>query len=161
MSPKTDADEFAEFYGATYERLIAFLLRSGSSRPDADDFAQEAMLSLLKVWPSATNRTAYVYKAAIRTLITERSRRRRDLALVVKMAKLRTFAAPEPQTEVREVLQALRTLKPEQRLVMALTVDGFRPTEIAALTARSPATVRSNLRLARENLVRKLVKTVE
>ncbi|GAA3448749.1 RNA polymerase sigma factor [Dactylosporangium matsuzakiense] len=102
-----------------------------------------------------------MYKAALRTLITERSRRRRDLALVVKMAKLRTFAAPEPQTEVREVLQALRTLKPEQRLVMALTVDGFRPTEIAALTARSPATVRSNLRLARENLVRKLVKTVE
>jgi RNA polymerase sigma factor (sigma-70 family) len=156
MSSETDVIEFAEFYGATYERLIAFLLRNGSTRPDADDLAQEAMLSLLKAWPNATNRTAYVYKAAIRTLNTERARRRRDLALAVKIAKLGPDPAPGPVTEAEAVLRALRTLKPQQRLVMALTVDGYGPSEIARLTARTPATVRSNLRLARENLMKEL-----
>ncbi|MER7283754.1 RNA polymerase sigma factor [Dactylosporangium sp. NPDC000244] len=148
--------EFAEFFRATRKQLIAFLLRNGTSQPDADNFAQEAMISLFKVWGSVTNRTAYVYKVAIRALNTHRAQRRQDRGLIVKMAKLGECTATVVSPGVELVRWALRSLKPEQRLVMALTVDGFKPAEIAELTSRSAATVRSNLRFARENLLKKL-----
>jgi DNA-directed RNA polymerase specialized sigma24 family protein len=47
----------------------------------------------------------------------------------------------------------LRSLPAAQREVMAWTYDGYRPTEIAALLGKPPATVRSLLRDARAALV--------
>ncbi|MFI5906160.1 RNA polymerase sigma factor [Dactylosporangium sp. NPDC051541] len=148
--------DFADFYRATYSKLIAFLLRNGTDRSEAEDFAQEAMISLFKAWGTAADPTAYAYKAAIRTLIARRTRGLQERDLAIRLARLDgrdTGATPSDADEVR---RALRALKPEQRIVMALTVDGFKPAEIAALTGKSAATVRSNLRLARENLIKKL-----
>jgi RNA polymerase sigma factor (sigma-70 family) len=60
---------------------------------------------------------------------------------------------PSGFTEQRQwVLDLLRTLPPEQRKVVALLTDGATCPEIAALTGKSPETVRSLLRHARKTL---------
>lgn len=50
-------------------------------------------------------------------------------------------------------MQMLRSLPPGQRNVVAFIVDGFTPTEIAALLGRSPAAIRQSLHDARLRLV--------
>jgi RNA polymerase sigma-70 factor (ECF subfamily) len=47
----------------------------------------------------------------------------------------------------------LHALPVAQREVIALTMDGYGAVEIAEITGQKPATVRSNLRHARRNLV--------
>jgi DNA-binding CsgD family transcriptional regulator len=59
--------------------------------------------------------------------------------------------------EVRFVLRLLAGLPPRQREVMAWTIDGYDPEEIAQLTGKNPATVRSHLRHARTSLKAALV----
>jgi RNA polymerase sigma factor (sigma-70 family) len=66
-------------------------------------------------------------------------------------------AVPEPDLSIfaeeqQHVLHALRALPSEQRIVVALRYDGATCEEIAAVTGKSPATVRSNLRHARRTL---------
>jgi len=48
----------------------------------------------------------------------------------------------------------LTSLPTEQREIMAWTIDGYQPSEIAELTGRTAATVRSHLRHARRKLAR-------
>jgi RNA polymerase sigma factor (sigma-70 family) len=62
----------------------------------------------------------------------------------------------EIKEQTRFVLEALQTLAPNQRAVMAWTYDGFTPTEIAEHLECEPAAVRKNLQRARENLKRTL-----
>jgi DNA-directed RNA polymerase specialized sigma24 family protein len=50
----------------------------------------------------------------------------------------------------------LNSLPAGQRSVMACIVDGFTPTEIAALLGRSPAAIRQSLHDARERLIETL-----
>ena len=58
--------------------------------------------------------------------------------------------------ETQYVLDVLRALPRAQREVMAWTVDGYEPAEIAELIGKNPATVRTNLRHARKALLRLL-----
>jgi RNA polymerase sigma factor (sigma-70 family) len=56
----------------------------------------------------------------------------------------------------RFVLAALAGLPGKQRQVMAWSMDGFSPGEIAQVLGEEPAAVRQNLRRARQNLKRQL-----
>jgi RNA polymerase sigma factor (sigma-70 family) len=58
----------------------------------------------------------------------------------------------ELHDEARVVLAALADLPPKQRQVMAWSIDGFSPAEIAGELDVDPATVRQNLAKARKNL---------
>jgi RNA polymerase sigma factor (sigma-70 family) len=51
----------------------------------------------------------------------------------------------------QEVTQVLQALPPRQRQVLALTIDGWTPAEIADLLGIDSAAVRSNLMKARRN----------
>jgi RNA polymerase sigma factor (sigma-70 family) len=62
----------------------------------------------------------------------------------------------EIKEQTRFVLQVLRSLPPQQRAVMAWTIDGFTPAEIAEQLECDPAAVRKNLQRARESLKRTL-----
>jgi RNA polymerase sigma factor (sigma-70 family) len=58
----------------------------------------------------------------------------------------------ELHDEARTVLAALADLPPKQRQVMAWSIDGFSPGEIALELDVDPAAVRQNLAKARKNL---------
>ena len=54
------------------------------------------------------------------------------------------------------MLATLETLPVKQRQVMALSVDEFTPAEIAQHLHADPASVRQNLRKARQSLKKRL-----
>jgi RNA polymerase sigma-70 factor (ECF subfamily) len=55
------------------------------------------------------------------------------------------------------VSQLLNLLPPAQREAMACIVDGWQPTEVAALLGKTASTIRQNLKLARDRLRQELL----
>lgn len=151
-------DAFAALFSHFAPRLKGYLLRLGASDGQAEEVAQEAMLT---VW-----RKAQLYdrkKAAASTWIFTIARNRRiDLLRRQKFPEIDADdpvlvpdAPAQPDEEVisarqdSEVRQALDTLPPEQReLVRLAFYNGWSHSKIAADTNLPLGTVKSRLRLA-------------
>lgn len=159
MSKMEEILAFENFYRSEYSTLTRTLRLAGWSLPQVEDALQDAMLETLQRW------------------MTVRSPRRYALTVVVALTRLRTqwkklrpevpaatdLFRDDPATgeaeftdEAKYVLELLTGLPTEQRVAMALTVDGYSCAEIAEMTGRQEATVRSNLRHARNNLARRV-----
>ncbi|GAA1034498.1 sigma-70 family RNA polymerase sigma factor [Virgisporangium ochraceum] len=146
--------EFEMFYKSEMPKVVAFLMVQGGRAPTATEIAQEAMLEAYRQWDVIDQPRAWVRRVASRmwwrARETERAERPQD-ALPESGPLLTDDAAAE--IEARHTFLAMtRQLPAAQREVMAWTYDGYRPTEIAALISKPPATVRSVLRQAREAL---------
>ena len=151
-------DAFAALFSHFAPRLKGYLLRLGASDGQAEEVAQEAMLT---VW-----RKAHLYdrkKAAASTWIFTIARNRRiDLLRRQKFPEIDADdpvlvpdAPAQPDEEVisarqdSEVRQALDTLPPEQReLVRLAFYNGWSHSKIASDTNLPLGTVKSRLRLA-------------
>ena len=145
---------FDDFYRRQFVRLIGFMITMGATPVEAEDAAQEAMKSALIAWPGLRDPRAYVRQAATGAFFRSRNRDRDRPGRESEAARLhhRTVAEVVFDDEVRLVLDLLRGLPPAQREVMAWTVDGYSPAEIATFTGKNPATVRTNLGHARKAL---------
>ena len=73
-----------------------------------------------------------------------------------RQGPLSAASAFELHDEARWVLAALADLAPKQRQVMAWTIDGFSPAEIARELDVDPATIRQSLAKARKHLKKQL-----
>jgi RNA polymerase sigma-70 factor (ECF subfamily) len=117
--------------------------------------AQEAMTTALRRWHALTAPRAYVYKVAYRAFLRH----------ALGEAEVPVADIPEPsgllchpgQAEAwlqqQEIIELLRALPPRQRQVLALTIDGWTPAEIADLLGLDPSAVRSNLLKARSGAI--------
>ena len=90
-----------------------------------------------------TSPRAYVYKVAGRAF----SSRLDALELPVGEVPEPTSVLPRPEEaeawlQAQQVIAVLRALPPRQRQVLALTIDGWPPAEIAELLGIDPAAVR-------------------
>ncbi|QXJ22181.1 sigma-70 family RNA polymerase sigma factor [Actinomadura graeca] len=150
--------EFAMFYKDDLPRLVAFLVVQGARPVVAAELAQDAMTEAYRQWDRIDAPRAWVRTVASRTWWRRAERDR---------AEVPHDELPEPgallseqesaEVENRHVFLAMvRELPLNQRQVMAWTYDGYRPTEIAALLGKDPATVRSALREARATLKKTL-----
>lgn len=133
---------------------MAFLLiKLGASRADAEDAAQEAMVLAWQKWDSIDDHAAWVNTVAVRSYW--------------KLLRTRSVTVPLPKSaseaivksdlsifteEQQHVLSVLRQLPLKQRLVVALTYDGWTCKEVAEVLGISEATVRSHLRHVRKSL---------
>ena len=150
-------DAFAELFKHFAPRLKGYLMRLGSSDPQAEEIAQEAMLT---VW-----RKAHLYKrdlAAPSTWIFVIARNRRiDMLRRLRFLKLtrmtRHLSAMNPRpdeeligrVEADKVRGALTKLPEEQReLIQLAFYKGWSHSEIARETELPLGTVKSRLRLA-------------
>jgi RNA polymerase sigma-70 factor (ECF subfamily) len=127
-------DDFAEFYEASYRRVVALVAAIVGNRHQAEDIAQEAFARALTRWPQVGRYDlpeAWVRRVALRLTVDAGRRMRRALAL----ARL-----PLPQRQV-VVLYYLADLKVE---------DIARDCEV------SVSTVRTRLAAARHRLEREL-----
>lgn len=148
-------DAFEQFFRDEYRGLVVFVERYGAQPADAEDVACEVMDQARRRWSELRNPRNWVRKAASHEFLKEKQRTEKRAQYARLLAADRhhhdgpTGTATEGWEHVR---QSLARLPPTQRMVMALTVDGYKPEEIAELLGKPPDTVRSNLREARRKL---------
>jgi WhiB family transcriptional regulator, redox-sensing transcriptional regulator len=150
LSIKAVAD-FEACYKAEFNRLVIFLLRQGIPHHDAMDAAQTAFTEALRQWEHIWAPRAWLRRVAIRSVkhlpeFPVEDVSMRDQPLLPD--------GIEVKEQTRHVLKALAKLPPQQRTVMAWTLDGFSPAEIAAEVGCTPEAARQNLHRARETLKR-------
>jgi RNA polymerase sigma factor (sigma-70 family) len=147
-------DGFALFFRERYHKTVLLLMTMGASRADAEDAVQEAMTAAWRQWEEIREPAAWLRIAALRAF-WKHNRQQVPTALLQEITQ--RPAADDPDLAVfadeqRWVLALLRALAPEQRTAAALFYDGLTVCEIAALTSKPTATVRSHLRHARRRL---------
>ncbi|MGW2787032.1 RNA polymerase sigma factor [Streptomyces populi] len=144
-----DAD-FAAFYRENIRPLTGFLINHGASVQSAADIAQEVMTDAYRNWERITHPKAWVHKAASRALV-------RSIASVeepVDDVPEPTSLVPRPDAIAEweaqhDALPLLRSLPMKQRQVLAWTLAGFTPTDIADHLGLPAENVRANLKKAR------------
>lgn len=145
--PTDDATGFTGFFQREYAPLVAHLVIAGFPRAQAEDAAAEAMVELHTAWDAVRTPRAWVRKVAWRVAVAQRPK---DVAPVPDRP-----AGDDEQGEVAlrvSLTRAMGELPPRQREVMAWTLDGFRPGEIAEQLGRPVGQVRANLAHARRAL---------
>ncbi|MFC4068833.1 RNA polymerase sigma factor [Actinoplanes subglobosus] len=159
-SPSGKPATFDAYYLADFRSLTWFAIRIGASSVDeAEDLVQDVMRTVLNQWAQIEAPHAYARAAVRREICRVRTRTTRRHDAEVRAAA-QTLQQRSPFDEdTTTVLAMLRTLPPAQRAVLALTTDGYEPGEIAEITGQNTATVRSNLRHARQNLKRLMADT--
>lgn len=148
---------FHEFFRTEYVLVVAFLRNIGFDCHRADEATAQAMRFAYEEWPKiTTNPRGWVRTAAYRQALKDAEAERTKLTRLVGKGYGTLFddgTAPYDQFEQHELLvQTLAQLSPQQRRVMAWHINGFTDNEIATMTGMRRATVRSNLRHARERL---------
>lgn len=153
-----DADDFEIFYTTEHVSLVLFLHKQGASWEDAWDFTQHAFLEAYRRWDKISNPRAWLRTTASHAYWRQKHREIEDV-----MRAVRAGCLPRPYwsnlnlaDEQKKVYEAIASLPPRQREVMAWAYDGYAPTEIAECIDLSPAAVRSNLHQARTKLKRLL-----
>jgi RNA polymerase sigma-70 factor (ECF subfamily) len=154
--------EFAGFYREFVPVLVGFLVWQGASAAVAADLAQETMIEAYRQWPRVQHPRAWTRRVASRSLVRH----------VARVEEAPVGTVPEAGALVRspdelaewenrhEILRLLACLPPRQRQVLAWSVDGHTPAEIAEELGIDPATVRANLLKARRTVAR-LMRTGE
>lgn len=149
--------DFEEFFREDYGRLIAYLRKSGFGAAAAEDAAAEAMAKVMEAWDDVEHARAWVRTIARRYAYDqiERGQRGVERALWGDWARNGHHDGPESAVLRHEqILYLLDKLPDRQRDVMALAFEEYRNEDIAAELRVPEATVRSNLRHARNRLKR-------
>jgi RNA polymerase sigma factor (sigma-70 family) len=150
------AGSFDDFYRREMPRLIVFARRMGATWEEAGDAAQDAMTEAFARWQEIASPRAWVRVVAGRKFIDSQKRSQQDTEIAQRSswAISGCYTPPEVPEEAEVVLKALGQLPLAQRQVMAWTIDGYAPAEIAVMLGCSASTVRSNLRHARIQLAK-------
>ncbi len=151
-------EDFDAFFTDDFPKLTALLITMGHGSGIAQECAAEAMYKAHERWADLDRPRAWVRKVAIRDALKQAVRDAEGTRRAAEGGWADFATSPDPAriVEARQQRQELlKGLPDRQREVMALTLDGFEPTEIADILALSPETVRSNLRHARDKLKKK------
>jgi RNA polymerase sigma-70 factor, ECF subfamily len=167
------ADDFAEFYEASYGRVVALVAAIVGERHQAEDIAQEAFARALTRWSRVARYDlpeAWVRRVALRLTIDAGRRTRRAVRLSARLAaglageRGRTHDLHDPRDPlaVTALSLALMRLPLSQRQVIVLYYLADLPVEdIARDCGVSVGTVRTRLAAARHRLERELKESDE
>jgi RNA polymerase sigma-70 factor (ECF subfamily) len=149
--PSVD-EEFSDFYRKTIRDLTGFLVNQGASLPEAADIAQDTMIKAYRSWTGLRTPRAWVHTVASRAYIRR----------VTEVREMPVDPLPEPTSRLlrpdavaewearHDALQWVKALPFRQRQVLAWTISGFTPAEIAKQLGLKPDAVRANLKKARD-----------
>ncbi|WP_254790026.1 sigma-70 family RNA polymerase sigma factor [Variovorax sp. OV329] len=172
VGQRGDRQAFAALFKHFAPRIKSYLVRSGSSDAQAEEFAQEAMVN---VWrraasfdPDQAAASTWIFAVA-RNLRVDHFRRlghrmeQTGLAADEGSGAEEADEAPTPEARLfglqceRGVRAALATLPPEQQQVLKLSFYEEHPHAVIAAELGIPlGTVKSRVRLALGQLRRKL-----
>ncbi|MEV4567637.1 sigma-70 family RNA polymerase sigma factor [Nonomuraea sp. NPDC049419] len=155
--------EFSSFYRSAIHSLVAFLINQGARICVAGDIAQDTMTKAYQHWPEIDNPPAWVRTVASRALVRHCTETREEALDPVPEP---TALLPRPEEAAawearQDIVQALRTLPPRQRQVMAWTLSGYTPAEIAEELGISPNAVSASLKKARRATIAHLARAEE
>jgi RNA polymerase sigma factor (sigma-70 family) len=149
-APGTD---FASCYAKEMPGLVWFVMSLGAGPEAAADAAQSAFADAFPVWHTIRYPHAWLRRVAERSYYRRASHRETSVETPPdRPGPLSAASVVELRDEARTVLAALATLPPKQRQVMAWSIDGYSPAEIASKLGADPTAVRQNLTKARKNL---------
>ncbi|MFG2825044.1 RNA polymerase sigma factor [Kitasatospora sp. NPDC048365] len=164
--PRTPADveestqgAFGAFYRSFMPKLVGFLMYQGAQGQLAADLAQETMITAHRKWREIRAPEAWTRRVASRALVRHLSRVEEDLVDEVPDGVSVLLPRPDELAELegRHVfLEVMRALPPRQRQVLAWTVSGYSPSEIAEELQIKPDAVRGNLQKARRAAARRI-----
>lgn len=160
VMPKTESDELlmTPYWSVLRERVRRMALALTRSVDDADDLAQQTLLTLLVKRPDRTDHTGYARSTMIRLWLDRQRSLRRRLHRVARAAlTARRWHTDSDRLSVSDqydrVQQAIQGLPPRQRVTLVLRlVEGMDYGEIAETLDCSVQTVRANLHLGRQRV---------
>ncbi|MEU3614252.1 sigma-70 family RNA polymerase sigma factor [Streptomyces sp. NPDC006872] len=144
-------EEFSAFYRSAIRQLVAFLIHQGAELHVAADIAQDTMIKAYRSWTELHRPRPWVHKVASRALVRMVAAVREDLVERVP-EPTSLLACPDAITEWEgryDMLPVLRSLPARQRQVLAWTLAGYKPGDIADELGLPSDTVRANLIKAR------------
>jgi RNA polymerase sigma-70 factor (ECF subfamily) len=162
------ADDFAEFYEASYARLVALVAAMVGDRNPAEDIAQEAFARALTRWPRISRYDlpeAWVRRVALRLTIDAGRRMRRAASLSLRLAAgLATdqrgshdpYDPHDPLAATALSVALLRLPMPLRQVLVLYYLADLPVPEIARDCGISVGTVRNRLAAARDRLEREL-----
>ncbi|MEV6171345.1 RNA polymerase sigma factor [Streptomyces sp. NPDC051954] len=150
LSPE-DEEAFSRFYRAYFARLTAYLVYQGASVHIASELVQDTMLKASRKWHGIRSPGNWAYKVAYQAFVRYATRLEEEPVERVSepTAVLHRPGEAEAWLQEQEIVRALEILPPRQRQVLALTLDGWEPAEIAELLGIEGTAVRSSLLKAR------------
>ncbi|WP_409494714.1 RNA polymerase sigma factor [Amycolatopsis sp. cmx-11-12] len=148
--------EFGAFYRETVKGLVGFLVLQGALLSDAADIAQDTMGEAYRLWDTISHPRAWSYRVASRSLIRRLATVEQPNEETPEPSPLLRNSSFEGWEQSQDAIRLLQLLPPRQRQVMAWTLYGYTPTEIAHEICIEPTAVRSNLKKARRALARHL-----
>jgi RNA polymerase sigma-70 factor (ECF subfamily) len=147
-------EEFVAFYREFSPILARFLLYHGASLHVTADLVQETMTKAYQRWPTLEHPAAWVRRVGSRAFVRHIARVEEDP--VEEVPEPSSLLPPPTEVEAweqrQDLLHLLAHLPWRQRQVMAWTLDGHTPTQIADELQISPAAVRASLKKARHTL---------
>ncbi len=165
IATRRDQEAFAELFNHFAPRVKSFLRKAGASDAQADEIAQEAMLS---VWrkaalfdPTASGAATWIFTIARNLRIDAIRRERRGGAIRVDEVEAEYEADDAPLADDRlaaaqsddRVRKALETLPAEQLTVIRMSFfEEHAHSEIARALRIPLGTVKSRVRLAMKRL---------
>ncbi|MFE4492462.1 RNA polymerase sigma factor [Streptomyces niveus] len=143
--------EFSSFYRGTIRELTGFLINQGAALPVAADIAQDTMTKAYRRWTDIRQPRAWVHTVASRALIRRIADLREDpVGQLPEPTSLLAVTDPVTEWETQyDALRLLTVLPPRQRQVLAWTLNGFTPSEIAEHLGLTAEAVRASLKKAR------------
>lgn len=155
-------EAFSDFYREFITRLVAFLVWQGARLPGAADIAQDTMIKTYQRWSTIDQPEAWARRVASREFVRRFARVREDpCSDPPECPLLPAVTNVEAWEQQHEVLRLLARLPQRQRQVMAWTLDGYAPAEIAVELRITAEAVRASLMQARRALAEYLGETGE
>ncbi|MGW5284452.1 RNA polymerase sigma factor [Streptomyces collinus] len=149
---------FDEFFNDVYEEAVLYVAMRAPA-DDVDDIVGKAFKAAFEYWGAIKNPRAYLY-ATLRNGVSARYRERdRDARLrrdCVASRPQQTHPDPadliESKEHLQEVLNALQQLPERMREIALLTLDNYKPGEIADQLGITRSTVTTQLTEANRRL---------
>jgi RNA polymerase sigma factor (sigma-70 family) len=144
---------FVTFYRGVFPGLVAFLRWQGVPLPEAIDVAQETMVQAYQHWTTIHHPRAWTRRVASRMWARRIAQAAEDpVADVPERPSLLAVPDIAAWEQRHDVLQILNQLPARQRQVLAWSLDGYTPTEIAIELKMNADAVRGSLAKARRTL---------
>ena len=141
--------EFTEYVGTRWPRLVRSAVLLGCSRPEAEDVVQTALVRCLTNWSRvrhADDRDAYVHRVLINTFTSARRRRWNGEQPVEVVPEVAGRDEYEERDVADAVLRSLGRLPQDQRIAVVLRYyANLDEMQMASALEVAPGTVKSRL----------------